>query len=163
MQIGQTITDLQNKAFIEIISNEDIIKALVIGKEDFINSIPTTQENVIINDPVSLIRKQLFPYKKVTLPTENAKTYITSSWVDFKKVNLQYKSGIVYFYIIVPTSLEKTDYGIRYNYIADKLDEIFCENGIGKFEYYNRGDIDVADGYLGHFIAFKILDFHGRL
>lgn len=157
---GQSITELQNKVFTKIISNSDIMRALVIDNENFLNATPTSAQLAILNNPASLIRQQLFPYKKVTLSTENAKTYITTTWVNFKKKSNQYQLGLVYFYIIVPVSLEKTFMGIRYNFIADKLDELFAENGIGKFEYYDRGDMDVAEGYLGHYIAFSILDFN---
>ncbi len=161
MQKGQSITELQNKAFLEIISNEEIIRSMVVSNTDFLYATPTPQEKILIDDPTLLIRKQLFPYRRIPTTQDTAKIYLTSAWTDFKKVNTQYKSGLVYFYIIVPISMEKSDYGIRYNFIADKLDEIFYSSGIGKFEYYNRGDIDISDGYLGHFIAFRILDFHG--
>lgn len=160
MKFGQTITDLQNAVFLNIISNNEIVRALVIDNEDFLNKTPTSEQLVLINNPKLLIRQQLFPYRKIKLPTENAKSYITSTWVDFKKSSSTYVGGKVYFYIIIPISLEKTIQGIRYNFIADKLDDMFCENGIGKFEYYTRGDIDVTDGYIGHNIAFNILDFH---
>lgn len=160
MKYGHTITELQNQVFSKIINNSDIVKALIVDNANFINVTPTSQQQELLNNPQLLIRQQIFPYRKVTLAAENAKSYITSAWIDFKKSGGSLSSGIVYFYIIVPLSLEKTVYGIRYNYIADKLDDMFTEkNNIGEFEFNSRGDIDVPDGYIGHHISFRIVDF----
>lgn len=157
---GSTITDLQNEAFSQILSNTNIVKALIINDENFINITPTTEQNDIINNPSTLLRQQIFPYKKVTLTPENAKSYITSAWTNFRKVGSVYHSGRVYFYILIPLDLEKSTMGIRYNYIADQLDEMFCNSSIGDFEFYDRGDLEVTEGYIGHYIAFNIIDFH---
>lgn len=160
MKFGQSITDLQDQVFDKILKHTDIVKALVIDGTDFMNITPISNQLILLNNPKLLIRQQIFPYRKINLPSDNAKSYISTAWLDFKKQSNVYISGKVYFYVIVPISLEKTTMGIRYNFIADKLDEIFCNNGIGEFEFYTRGDIDVTDGYIGHFIAFNILDFH---
>jgi hypothetical protein len=104
------------------------------------------------------------PHKNITSFTNKSKPYITSAWVGFKKVSNVYKNGTVYFYIILDNSLEYTDYGIRYDFIADRLESILSDTGLGKFEVYERGDFDVlVDGYLGHYIAFSIQDFDIRV
>jgi hypothetical protein len=156
-----------NDAFSKIISDEQLIKALVIYDMNFLNVTPTSQQKAILDNPAILIRQQIFPYKKVTLATDNAKPYITSAWVNFKKQGMTYKSGIVYFYIICPVAYERTYMGIRYQFIADRLESIFSEgnnSNIGKFMFYDRGDFDVlVDGYLGHYIAFSVQDFDIRV
>ncbi len=159
--IGSTINDLQNEAFSQILSNENIIRALIIYDEDFINATPTSEQADIIDNPSVLIRQQIFPYKKVKLVPENAKPYITSAWENFRKVGTTYHSGIVTFFIIIPVDFEKTIMGVRYNYIADQLDLLFSNTNIGNFEFYDRGDLDgLAEEYIGHYITFKIVDFH---
>ena len=161
---GTTITDLQDEAFDQILLNINIVKALIIKDENFINTTPTSEQNNIINNPSILLRQQIFPYmKNIKTPTnpDNAKPCITSAWTNFRKVGSTYHSGRVYFYILIPLDWEKTIMGIRYNYIADQFDKMFCNSNIGDFELYDRGDLDrTPEGYIGHYIAFNILDFH---
>ena len=161
---GTTITDLQDEAFDQILLNINIVKALIIKDENFINTTPAAEQNNIINNPSILLRQQIFPYmKNIKTPTnpDNAKPCITSAWTNFRKVGSTYHSGRVYFYILIPLDWEKSTMGIRYNYIADQFDVMFCNSNIGDFEFYDRGDLDrVPDGYLGHYIAFSIIDFH---
>jgi hypothetical protein len=162
MQLGQSLTELKNKVISKIIDDQQLVKALVIDNESFLDAIPTPEQNVILQSPKKLIRTQIMPYKNVTLYTNKAMPYITSTWVGFKKDRNLYKNGTVYFYILIPNSLEKTDYGIRYDFIADRLDAILgYDNNIGEFEFNERGDISIDSENLGHYIAFKIIDFYG--
>lgn len=63
--------------------------------------------------------------------------------------------------IFIPTEQEKTNEGIRYDFIADRLEEIFNKTGIGEFEFGGRSDIDInKDKYLCHRVTFHIIDFH---
>lgn len=162
MQIGQSLTELKNKVFSKIIDDVELIKSLVIDAENFIDITPTDEQNKILQSPESLIRKQIMPYKNITSSTNIAKPYITSAWVGFKKDGNMLKNGTVYFYILIPNSLEKTDYGIRYDFIADRLDAILSnKNNIGEFEFGERSDMPIDSNNLGHYITFKILDFYG--
>lgn len=156
---GQSLTDIKNQILNKIVGDSDIIKSLIIPEEDFLNATPTPEQIVILNDPDILIRKQIMLTKNITAKTNKDIPYITTAYVNFKKKSNTYQSGTVYFYIIVPNSLEKTAYGVRYDWIGDKLDSIFSEIGIGKFEFYERGDINIDENYVGHCISFKILDF----
>lgn len=158
---GQSLTEIKNQIINKITGDIDLIKSLIISDEDFLNKAPTPEQIIILNDPDLLIRKQIMLTKNVTAKTNRDMPYITSAYVNFKKVSNNYQSGIVYFYIIMPNSMEKTDYGIRYDWIGDELDSIFSSVGIGKFEFYDRGDMFIDQDYLGHYIAFKILDFYG--
>lgn len=161
MKIGQSITELQNKVIDKILKNQEIVKALIIDNEDFLNITPTAEQNAILEKPNVLIRKQIMPYKNITSVTNIDKPYITSAWVNFKRTSNNYKSGRVYFYIIMPNSLEKTAEGIRYLFIADRLDELLSESGIGRFVFDERGDFPIDKETLGHYIVFNIEDFYG--
>lgn len=161
MKIGQSLTELKNIVIDKIISDSDLVKSLIIQSEDFLNTTPTSEETIILENPQLLIRQQIMPYKNKTSKTNTELPYITSAWVNFRKINMTYKHGIVYFYILVPNKLEKTCEGIRYDYIADKLDEILSKSNIGEFEFKERSDIPVDDNYLGHYISFEIIDFYG--
>jgi len=80
---------------------------------------------------------------------------------NFQKKNKNFIFGIVQFFITVADSLEKTTEGSRYDFIADKLEEIFDKTGIGVFELKGRSDIDSGqDGFHCHTITFGITDFH---
>jgi hypothetical protein len=162
MKMGQSLTELKNKVMNKIISDEQLVKALIINEESFLTITPTSEQQIILQSPETLIRKQIMPYKNVTSFTNKAQPYITSTWVNFKKVSDVYKNGKVYFYIIIPNSLEKTDYGIRCDFIGDRLDEILGNlNNIGEFVFNDRGDISIDSDNLGHYITFEILDFYG--
>lgn len=157
----QTFTELKNQILSEIIACEDIIKALVVDGEDFLTKIPTVDEQKKLDEAYKLIRKQIFPYKGVPFTSIEDDTYITMSFYNFKKRNKSYIYGMVQFYILVPIQQEKTFEGSRYDFIADKLEEVFDRTGIGVFEFQGRSDVDIAkDGYLCHMIVFEITDFH---
>lgn len=158
---GQSLTEIKNQIVTKLTADTDLIRSLIVESEDFLNAPLTPEQTIILNDPDLLIRKQIMLTKNITAKTNRDMPYITSAYVNFKKVSNNYQSGIVYFYIVIPNNLEKTDYGIRYDWIGDELDSIFSSIGIGKFEFHDRGDMFIDDEYLGHYIAFKILDFGG--
>ena len=159
--LGRSLTEIKNIILGKIIENIDIVRALVVNDEDFLNTIPTTEQQVLINNPSDLIRNQIFPYIKKPSDEIKDRVIIMSKFVNFEKVSLNFKQGEIYLYVIVPYSIEKTDYGIRYDFIADKLDELFHNNQIGEFEFVERGDFDVDENYIGHMIKFKMTDFYG--
>ncbi len=158
---GQSLTEIKNQIIMKITADADLIKSLVIESEDFLDATPTSDQTIILDDPDLLIRQQIMLTKNVTAKTNKDMPYITTAYVDFKKSGTNYQSGTIYFYIIMPNSLEKTDYGVRYDWIGDRLDTIFSDMGIGKFEFYNRGDMIIDENFVGHYIAFKMLDFYG--
>jgi hypothetical protein len=162
MQMGQSLTELKNKVMSEIIDDSKLVKAIVIDNESFLDTTPTPEQNAILQAPEKLIRTQVIPHKNITSVTDKAKPYITSAWTGFKKVSNTYKNGRVTFFIIISNSLEKTDYGIRYDFIGDRLESILSDvSNIGEFEFDERGDIPVDGDNLGHYVTFKILDFYG--
>lgn len=156
---GQSLTEIKTQISTKIINNNELIKALVVPDEDFLNAIPSPEQNSILNDPSVLIRQQIMLTKNITARTNKDIPYITSAFTNFKKESHNYQSGKVWFYIIVPNSLEKTNYGIRYDFIGDKLDDIFSNIGIGRFEFAERGDLLIDENFLGHYISFEIYDF----
>ena len=161
MKIGYFRSELKNQIMLRIISNQDIVKALVIDKEDFLNVTPTSEQAILLASPELLIRTQLFPHKNVTVKMNMDKVFLTMSFMDFEKKGMQYQRGMVYFHVLVPNSLEKTTEGSRYDYIMEKLEEIFGDRGIGKFEFYRSSDMVIDDNYMGSYVAFEILDFYG--
>lgn len=156
---GQSLTEIKNQILAKITSNQNIIKSLIIEDENFLNATPTSEQEIILNNPDLLIRKQIMLTKNITAKTNKDMPYITSAFGKFKKHSYNYQSGLIYFYVVIPNTWEKTNYGIRYDFICDELDNIFSSIGIGKFEFYERGDMPVNENYLGHYISFDILDF----
>lgn len=158
---GQSLTEIKNQIIRKITADSELIRSLIIENEDFLDSVPNSEQNIILNNPDLLIRKQIMLTRNITAKTNQDMPYITSAYVNFKKRSNCYQNGRVYFYIIVPNSLEKTAYGVRYDWIGDKLDSIFSNVGIGKFEFYERGDLFIDQKFVGHYISFNILDFYG--
>lgn len=161
--VGQSFTELKNKTLSEITNNTDIIKSLVIHSEDFLDATPNEEEQYKIDNAQKLIRKQIFPYKNIPLVNAEAEVYITSGFYNFEKMDRNYINGMVKFFIIVPVSLEKTSYGSRYDVIADMIEELFYNTGIGVFEYRGRSDVDLpTTDFQCHSIWFNITDFHWK-
>lgn len=161
--MGQTLTDIKNRIMAEILKNKNILKALIISSPDFLTSNPIPDQTSLLNNPKKLIRKQIFPYVKTMIPTAESVPYITTKFVSFTKTKMQYRSGIVFFYVLIPMCLENTDYGIRYDFILDELEKTFCNSGVGDLEVGSRNDIEFADkcDYIGGCVSFKIIDFYG--
>lgn len=161
--MGQTLTEIKNKIMAEILSNKNILRALIIDSPDFLTKNPSDKQLELLNNPSKLIRERIFPYIKNVEATTDSKCYITTRYINFIKSGMKYRSGIIYFYVLTPTCLENTDYGIRYDFIIDELEKTFSEIGIGDLEVGTRGDIEVDDGsgYIGGCINFKVIDFYG--
>lgn len=158
--IGQTFGFMRNKVFSELLQNTNIIKALVIEDESFLDVIPTAEQQEYIDDPIKLIRNYVYPYKKIFDTAVEHKTIISTEFSNFNKMGRNYRNGIVTFYILTPVILENTSYGIRYDYIGDEIEEVFNNTNIGEFSFDSRGDIDVGDRYIGHYVSFRITEFH---
>ncbi len=161
--MGQTLTDIKNRVMAEILKNQNILKALIIDSPDFLTHSPSTAQKSLLSNPQRLIRKQIFPYVKTMMPTTEDIPYITTRFVSFTKTKMQYRNGIVFFYVLIPMCFENTDYGIRYDFILDELEKTFCNSGIGDLEVGSRNDIEFADkcNYIGGCVSFKVIDFYG--
>lgn len=158
--IGQTFKYMRNKIFLELIQNENIIKALVVEDSNFLDTVLNEKQQSYIDNPLLLIREYIYPYKKIFDTAVEKKTIISSTLTDFNKQGKNYRNGILTFYILTPVELENTSYGIRYDYIADEIEEVFANTTIGEFNFHSRGDIDIGDRYIGHYISFQITEFH---
>lgn len=158
--IGYTFKYMRNKIFAEIIQNTDIIKALVVEDKDFLNATPNEEQQSYIDNPHSVMRKYIYPYKKMFDTVTEKRTIISTQLSNFHKQGKNYRNGILTIYILVPIELESTNQGVRYDYIGDELEEIFTNTTIGEFNFDSRGDIDVGDRYIGHYVAFRITEFH---
>lgn len=158
--IGQTFGYMRNKVCSELIQNKNVVKALVMENKNFLNITPNEEQRNYINNPVSLIRNYVYPYKKIFDTATEHKTFICIELSNFNKVGKNYRNGLVTFYILTPIELEKTTYGMRYDYIGDEIEKIFTDTTIGEFNFHSRGDIDVGDRYIGHYITFRITEFH---
>ena len=158
--IGQNFGFMRNKVCSEILQNEDIIRALVIEDDHFLNATPKSDKQEYIDNPIKLMRNYIYPYKRIFDTTVEKKTIISTEFSNFEKLGKNYRNGLVTFYILVPVDLENTTYGIRYDFIGDELENIFNNTNIGEFSFNSRGDIDVGDRYIGHYISFQITEFH---
>ena len=158
--IGQTFGYMRNKIFSELLQNKNVVKALVVEDEDFLNATPNEEKQQYIDNPVLLMRNYVYPYKRIFDTATEHKTIICTQFSDFNKYGKNYRNGLVTFYILTPIELEKTIFGIRYDYIGDEIETIFSNTTIGEFNFDNRGDIDVGDRYIGHYVTFRITDFH---
>lgn len=158
--VGYSFGYMRNKVFTELLQNENIIKSLVIEDKDFLDVELNKKQQSYIDNPRLLIRNYIYPYKKIFDTATEKKTLISTQFSNFSKQGKNYRNGKVTFYILVPTDLEDTTYGVRYDFIGDELEKIFTNTTIGEFNFDDRGDIDVGDRYIGHYVTFKITEFH---
>ncbi len=152
------LTQYKNNIAFKIITNEDLLKALVNNTRDFLNQpLPNNF------DPTSLIYTQVFPYKTNPSISTELKSYITMSFGDFKYIDNVFKSGKLCFYIFTHKSLIPTDVGLRYDYILSQIDLMFNKQyDVGAFnlELSNGGgDFQVNDDYFGTVMPYKFTDF----
>jgi hypothetical protein len=158
--IGQTFRYMRNKIFAELLQSKNIIKALTVESEDFLNAALNKEQLSYIDNPTLLVRKYMYPYKKIFDTATEHRTILSMQLSNFQKRGNNYRDGLLTIYVLTPINLENTAYGIRYDYICDEIEEIFNDTQIGEFNFYGRGDIDIGDRYIGHYVSFKITDFH---
>ena len=158
--IGQTFGDMRNKVCFELLQNQNIIKALIVEDKDFLDTVLNEEQQKYMDNPSLLMRNYVYPYKKIFDTTVEHKTIISTEFSNFNKQGKSYRNGLVTFYILCPIAIESTAYGVRYDYIADEIETIFTKTTIGEFNFHNRGDIEVGDRYIGHYITLRITEFH---
>jgi hypothetical protein len=151
---------MRNKVCAELLNNENIIKALVVEDKNFLDTTLNDEQQNFVDNPLLLMRNYIYPYKKIFDTATEHKPIISMELSNFKKQSKNYRNGLVTFYILVPIDLEKTTHGVRYDYIGDELETIFTNTTIGEFNFESRGDIDVGDRYIGHYITFRMVDFY---
>lgn len=157
MALENTITDYKNKIITKIIENENLLKALTNTDSDFIS------QTLSISAPEDVVYSYVFPYMDSKTILTETQSFITMEFRDFKSSKGNYyKSGQVLFYIICEKSLIKTSMGNRYDYIFERLMEIFDESkdiGIGKMIISKWGDMSFGDDYLGCYCILELTDF----
>jgi hypothetical protein len=151
------LSDYKYNVLYKLITNENLIKALVSTDEDFLNYDLTSF------NPTTLIYSQIFPYQYTNNIEDAPKTYITMSFGNYKYVNNAFKSGIFSVFIFTHKSLMKTDSGLRTDYILNEVDSMFNKSnndvGVYTLEIYSGGDFKVNDDYFGSFVSYKFTDF----
>lgn len=139
-----------------IISNRDIMKAVVYNQNDFLDQLD-------VNNPEDYVYENVFPHRFIPDTNEQKKTIITMSFGAFKPIKGSFKSGIVTFTVLTHQDLFRTDYGIlRHDFIIQRLDELFNGKGVGlgKMEFYTMDEVSLNERYHGAYISFKMYDFN---
>lgn len=148
-------TAYKESILFKIIESDNIVQALTNNKSNFLD------ERIDI-DPTSLIYTYIFPYRKSIKTLTEPQSLITMRFANFKPIGNKFRNGDIYFYIICHNSLIATDYGLRYDFIFDKLDKLFTNSrdiGIGKLELYDVSDLDIDENYMGSVCVFHVTDF----
>lgn len=148
-------TAYKESILFKIIESDDIVQSLTNNKPNFLD------ERIDI-DPTSLIYTYIFPYRKSIKTLTEPQSLITMRFANFKPIGNKFRNGDIYFYIICHNSLVATDYGLRYDFIFDKLDKLFTNSrdiGIGKLELYDVSDLDIDENYMGSVCVFHVTDF----
>lgn len=105
----------------------------------------------------------MFPFKFIPDTQTNPITLITLK-CSYKPDGLTYKIGSIIFYVITHQSIISTDDGLRYDFLINKIDEIFNSSrfiGIGKMPFYDMDEIviDSSGKWIGSYIMYKTTEF----
>ncbi len=153
------LTDNKNKIINSFINNEDLIKSLIFIDDNFLDKpLPVDFK------PTTLLYSHIFPYQHIPIIESDAKSMITMSF-DYRPHDASFKVCAVRFYAITHSSLVSTDYGLRIDFIASEIDEMFNQSriiGIGKLPFYGMRDfiVDKAGSWVGNEIAYRTFEFN---
>ena len=142
------------------IQDENLVKAIYYNSDDFVSQ-------GTLSNPASLINTQIFPYPFVPEINDEAKTYISMSFGDFKLTyNTSFVAGLIAISVITHKNLVLLDpsYGmLRYDYIINRIDTLLDETnsiGAGKLEFADLGDFRIPDtNWVGATIVYRPVDF----
>lgn len=163
--VSKNITQIKNEIISYLINDKELLRSLVVIQKDFLNEdlVLDDETKNYLKNPSTLIRKKIFPYKKGYLVETEKNIMITIEVNDFSPTNDEhYRNGVITLYVLCPVDYEETKYGVRCDWIADRIENIFSTLGsnIGDFTCKARGDIPVNDKYIGHYVAFEMLDYY---
>ncbi|KUO75707.1 MAG: hypothetical protein APF81_17680 [Desulfosporosinus sp. BRH_c37] len=153
----QELSQNKNIILMKLIESEGIVKCLVNNESNFLDiHLPDDF------DRTSLILSKVYPYRFVPTPQMEPQTFITMKF-GYRPNGMTFKNGSIYFYIISHNSLLKTKYDmLRYDYLVNKIDELFNSSrdlGIGKLPFYDMDEFVVNENYSGVYIAYKTTEF----
>ena len=152
----------KSKVVEKVISNEDVIKALIDNSPDFIDSaIP------VDFDKDSLIDSQVYSYVPTMTILNDAQSYVfVSTGKTISKSGKDYVIGELTITVLCPNASEvmKTYSGERTGFIGDKIDEmIFQTRGFGLGEIGKRSTeeftVDSESKFVGMIIKYEFTDF----
>lgn len=121
MEIIGRFADLtKNKVKIlqELYGSDEIVKCLVCNDDNFLDY------DISGLDRTSLVYNHLWPFQFIPEIKTVAKTFITMK-SKHRSDGETYRRNLLYFYAITHKSIISTDYGLRHDYLIDKIDEIF--------------------------------------
>ena len=135
--IGRFSTLSEDKVQIlqKFLQSDDIVKCLVSNDDNFLS------ENISNLDRTTLLYNNLWPYKFTPEIVTEPKTYITiaSRYVADGKT---YRRNSLRFHVITHKKLISTDFGLRHDYLIDKIDEIFYLNSQFNSSRFRFTDMD---------------------
>jgi hypothetical protein len=140
-----------------ILTSKDLCKALHYSNRNFL-------DQPDLDDPSSLIYKNIFPYRKIPTSSDTMGSFIALSFGRYKPVRNVYKSGLIYIYAFTNINLIETDYEIlRTDFMISEIDSLMNSTkgiGMGKIEFVDMDEIILNDKYLGNYIAYKLYEFN---
>ena len=139
--------------------NDDIVKCLINNNSDFkISTIPSDF------DRTSLVYSQMFPFKYIPDIQSEPRTFIAlkSRYAPYKENSYRYNT--IYFYVVTHRSIISTDSGLRYDFLIDKIDEIFNlskEFKSSKLQFNDMDEfiVDPSGQWMGSYICYETLGF----
>ena len=143
--------DYKNQLMGDILMCPDIVNILTDGASD-------------LQDPGSLVYKQVFPYEFVPETIDSAQTFICCD-VDIQSVRgKMLLNPLIYIWIFTHKSKMQLDGGgIRTDRLASKITEVINGSrmyGLGELELASVRRFSPIDDYYGRVLVFEAIDFN---
>lgn len=153
------LTSYKNNIAMKILMNDNIIKALSNNNSDFLADPLPSPEDIFL-----LFYDNIFPYKHVPEINDDVSTFITMEFDRHRYINNSFKSGHVTFYVFTHKSIVRTDYGLRYDYLLNEINNLFNKElgvaGVFKLNLIGAGDFQANENYYGATVTYEFTDFH---
>ena len=141
----------------KLVSSQELCKALYYNDKNFL-------DQADISDTSALVYDRIFPHFFVPAVDENAKTYITLSFRNYRLVNDSYKAGFIHVHSFTHKTLYRSDYGkLRTDFLLEKIDGLLNDISgisIGGLKFDKMDEYIVNQNYSGNYVVYKTYDFN---
>jgi len=111
----------------------------------------------------SLLYKNIFPYAYTPDATKDTKSFICHRIFVPVVMNKTFKNITVVFYVFVHQDNIRTSEGLRYDLIAERLEELFngaMEFGVNRMKLNEVSDISPSPMFHGVALEYSVTDFN---
>lgn len=144
----------------QIMSDEELLRAISIDKSDFLNNA------YVLSPAYEIAKNRIYQYKFFKdIKTEQESFMCFSISLRKEKGKLQTKTGEIEFFIFTHVDLMKTNYPYtRIDFIASRIDKLFNMEGttdvIKKIQFVRDEEISYNSSFVGYMVKYSFDSFN---